>query len=246
MPLEGLVGAFPTTRDRFFLAYAESVSAVDDDRRRPRSDALVGLIRSYADGVSDDEAFTAALGMDMAAFEQSWLDGARGGRAGPHGPQPAPGGPLPEGWSARRPERDAPARRHAPRHVEHERPDRRVDRARAGTQSAVLSPGSHCSLVGVAIAIGAISSAQVPPAPPRPRRRLPAHLSRRTRRRQAATGPTPVRLPRSVEPPDVTLPAADDPRAPAPSTRRPMGSPSAAASPPPDAAEPRPPAPPQP
>ena len=103
IPLEGLVGAFPTTRDRFFLAYAESVSAVDDIVADHGQDALVGLIRSYADGVSDDEAFTAALGMDMAAFEQSWLEGLGASVPVQHGPQAAPGGPLPEGWSAAAP-----------------------------------------------------------------------------------------------------------------------------------------------
>ncbi len=29
IPLDGLAGQFPTTRDQFFLAYGESVSAVD-------------------------------------------------------------------------------------------------------------------------------------------------------------------------------------------------------------------------
>ena len=103
MPLEGLVGAFPTTRDRFFLAYAESVSAVDDIVADHGRDALIGLIRSYAGGVSDDEAFTAALGVDVPQFEQAWLDGL--GAAAPvrHGPQPAPVGPLPEGWSGAAP-----------------------------------------------------------------------------------------------------------------------------------------------
>jgi hypothetical protein len=103
IPLEGLVGAFPTTRDRFFLAYAESVSAVDDIVADHGRDALVGLIRSYADGVSDDEAFSAALGMDMAAFEQSWLEGLGATAPVRHGPQPAPVGPLPEGWSGTAP-----------------------------------------------------------------------------------------------------------------------------------------------
>ena len=47
---------------------AESVSAVDFLVRTHGQDALVALIRSYADGRTDDEAFKAALGMDMAAF----------------------------------------------------------------------------------------------------------------------------------------------------------------------------------
>jgi hypothetical protein len=98
IPLDGLDGAFPTTRDRFFLAYAESVSAVDRIVRVSGRDALVKLIRSYHDGVSDDEAFQAALGRDVAGFESDWL--AEIGATAPTrlGPRAAPAGPLPEGW----------------------------------------------------------------------------------------------------------------------------------------------------
>ena len=103
MPLDGLAGAFPTTKDRFFLAYGESVSAVDRIVRVNGRDALVKLIRSYHDGVSDDEAFKAALGTDVAGFEADWL--AELGAKPPvrTGPQPAPGGPLPAGWSGPQP-----------------------------------------------------------------------------------------------------------------------------------------------
>jgi hypothetical protein len=75
IPLDGLAGAFPTTRERFFLAYAESVSAVDRIVRVSGRDALVKLIRSYRDGVSDDDAFRAALGRDVAGFQADWLAG---------------------------------------------------------------------------------------------------------------------------------------------------------------------------
>jgi hypothetical protein len=103
IPLDGLAGAFPTTADRFSLAYGESVSAVDRIVRVNGRDALVKLIRSYHDGVSDDEAFQAALGRDLAGFESDWL--AELGAKPPVrlGPQPAPGGPLPAGWSGPRP-----------------------------------------------------------------------------------------------------------------------------------------------
>ncbi|HVL54407.1 MAG TPA: peptidase MA family metallohydrolase, partial [Vitreimonas sp.] len=60
IPLEGLTGQFPTTRDRFFLAYAESVSAVDFLIRRHGQEALVQLVRSYATGLTDHEAFEQA------------------------------------------------------------------------------------------------------------------------------------------------------------------------------------------
>ena len=50
IPLDGLTGQFPTSFERFSLAYAESVSAVDYLVRTYDQDALVSLIRSYADG----------------------------------------------------------------------------------------------------------------------------------------------------------------------------------------------------
>jgi hypothetical protein len=104
IPLDGLAGAFPTTRDRFFLAYAESVSAVDRIVRVAGRDALVKLIRSYGDGVSDDDAFRAALGTDVAGFEADWLGELGAKPPTRRGPQPAPPGPLPAGWAAPQPD----------------------------------------------------------------------------------------------------------------------------------------------
>jgi hypothetical protein len=103
MPLDGLIGAFPTDRDRFFLAYAESVSAVDWIVKSNGSPALIGLIKSYADGVSDDQAFKNALGLDAEAFQQAWLSSVGAKLPVRHGPVPAPVGPLPEGWSGAAP-----------------------------------------------------------------------------------------------------------------------------------------------
>jgi hypothetical protein len=98
IPLDGLTAQFPTTFERFTLAYAESVSAVDYLVRAHGRDALVGLIRSYADGVTDDEAFRAALGIDVAGFDAAWREDLGAVEPEVHGPQPAPPGPLPPGW----------------------------------------------------------------------------------------------------------------------------------------------------
>ena len=103
IPLEGLAGAFPTPVDRFGLAYAESTSAVDYILSTHDRDALIALIRSYATGVSDDEAFMAALGVDMAGFETAWLESLGATAPVRHGPQPAPPGPVPDGWSGSAP-----------------------------------------------------------------------------------------------------------------------------------------------
>jgi len=100
MPLRALVGRFPTTAGRFSLAYDESVSAIDFLIRTYGQDALVGLIRSYADGVSDDLAFEHALGVNVAGFEAAWLADLGIEEPPAYGPRPAPPGPLPPGWSA--------------------------------------------------------------------------------------------------------------------------------------------------
>jgi len=97
IPLDGLTGQFPNGRN-FFLAYSESVAAVDYMVRTYGSDALVTLIRSYAEGRTDDEAFTAALGLDMTAFGGAWFKDVKATAPTKYGPQPAPPGPVPSAW----------------------------------------------------------------------------------------------------------------------------------------------------
>jgi hypothetical protein len=108
MPLRALVARFPTTAQRFSLAYDESVSAIDYLIRTHGQEALVSLIRSYAGGVSDDAAFTMALGVDVAGFEAGWLADLGIEEPPAYGPLPAPPGPLPPGWA------EAPVRTPAP------------------------------------------------------------------------------------------------------------------------------------
>ncbi|HEY7523346.1 MAG TPA: peptidase MA family metallohydrolase [Candidatus Limnocylindrales bacterium] len=100
MPLTALSGQFPTTFERFSLAYSESASAVDYLVRAHGRDALVELIRSYATGTTDDRAFERAIGMDLDAFDEAWRSAL--GAADPvvRGPQPAPAGPVPSGWES--------------------------------------------------------------------------------------------------------------------------------------------------
>jgi len=75
------------------------VSAVDFIVRTYGRGALVGLIRSYAKGVSDDEAFSTAFGVDTAGFEAAWLKDLGATAPVRLGPVPAPVGPLPSGWA---------------------------------------------------------------------------------------------------------------------------------------------------
>jgi len=100
MPLPSLDGQFPTAGDRFGLAYDESVSAIDFMVTTYGKPALVQLIRSYADGRTDDEAFSGALGVDVAGFEAAWTKSFGASEPVAVGPRPAPTGPLPPGWSA--------------------------------------------------------------------------------------------------------------------------------------------------
>jgi hypothetical protein len=98
IPLDGLGGQFPTTAQGFGQAYAESVSAVDFLIRTHGQPALLELIDSYADGRTDDEAFEAAIGQDVAAFDAAWLADLGAEVPVRRGPQPAPPGPQPAAW----------------------------------------------------------------------------------------------------------------------------------------------------
>lgn len=99
MPLRALAFRFPSTPDRFSLGYDESVSAIDYLIRTHGQDALVQLVRSYADGVSDDAAFESALGVTVAEFEAGWFADLGVEEPAPFGPRPAPLGSVPPGWS---------------------------------------------------------------------------------------------------------------------------------------------------
>lgn len=107
IPLDGLAGQFPTTRDQFYLAYGESVSAVDYLVRTYGRATLVRLIHLYAGGLSDDQAFRTGLasgaatpGPDVATFQAAWLRDLGATTPTVFGPQPAPPGPLPAAWAA--------------------------------------------------------------------------------------------------------------------------------------------------
>ncbi len=98
IPLDALGGQFPTDADKTYLAYAESASAIDYLVRTKGSDTLYGLVLGYRDGLTDDEAFTRALGTDLAGFQAGWLSELGAAPPVRYGPQPAPAGPLPAEW----------------------------------------------------------------------------------------------------------------------------------------------------
>ena len=129
MPLHALVLRFPSTADRFSLGYDESVSAVDYLVRTHGQEALVQLIRSYADGLADDDAFTAALNVDVAGFEAGWLGGP--GRRGAGPVRPATGATRGRSRRAGTRRRSRPVRRS---------PHRR----RRAAASVVTTTSPHC------------------------------------------------------------------------------------------------------
>ena len=99
VPLAALAGYFALDQARIYQSYAEAVSAVDLMVRKFGQPAIQKLIATYGQGASDDEAFKAAFGMDMAAFDAAWQADNKVSAAPTYGPQPAPTGPLPAAWS---------------------------------------------------------------------------------------------------------------------------------------------------
>ena len=100
MPLEAIRGQFPTTQDRFYLAYAEAVSAVDYFMRTYGKADVIKLLNAFGTGASDDEAFKAAIGVDVGTFDKAWMKANGVTSLQSFGPRPAPIGPVPSGWTS--------------------------------------------------------------------------------------------------------------------------------------------------
>lgn len=100
IPLQGLTGEFPSVKSEFYLAYGEAVAAVDFFIRTYGDQTFWSLVKSYANGVSDDDAFKAATGSDFTAFNKQWFESLGLEPQNPVGPQPGAAGPLPSGWTA--------------------------------------------------------------------------------------------------------------------------------------------------
>ena len=98
LPLVALGGQFPSDPTKGFLAYCEGVSAIDYIVRTDGRDAMVKLIKAYADGVTDDVAFKQAIGVDLATFQAGWLKELGAEAPTRYGPASPPPGPLPSGW----------------------------------------------------------------------------------------------------------------------------------------------------
>lgn len=100
IPLDGLSSRFAAGDFRFRLGYAQGVSAVDFFVRTYGEPTLWQLVRSYAEGLSDADAFARATDADMVAFNAAWMASLDYEVPALRGPQPGPSGPLPPGWQA--------------------------------------------------------------------------------------------------------------------------------------------------
>ena len=110
-PLAGLSGGFPNG-DRFFLAYAESVSAVDYMVRTYGKPALVKLIRSYAKGADRRRGVQGRAGRRHRRLRRRAGGRTLGAKAdGEHGPAAGAGRSAPRRLGRRRPRRRAAAAR---------------------------------------------------------------------------------------------------------------------------------------
>ena len=98
-PLAALAGFFALDQTRIYLSYAEAVSAVDYMVRKYGQASVQKLVKAYATASTDDEAFQSAFGVSLSAFDKAWM--ADNGVSAPtqYGPQPAPTGALPPGWT---------------------------------------------------------------------------------------------------------------------------------------------------
>jgi hypothetical protein len=98
IPLEGLIGQFPTRPGRFGLAYAESASAVAYLVETYGEQALGAIVDGYAAGLGSEAAFQRAIGIDMRTFAADWLEALGSPPIEPTGPRAAPPGPVPDAW----------------------------------------------------------------------------------------------------------------------------------------------------
>ena len=94
IPLQGMVATFGAGDQRFDYGYAESVSAVDYFVKTYGEPKLWGLIRSYSEGLSDDDAFSRATGLDLPGFNAAWMKSIGAGVPAELGPQPGPTSPA--------------------------------------------------------------------------------------------------------------------------------------------------------
>jgi hypothetical protein len=100
--LLALTDYFPLDSARIYLAYAEGLAAADFlVTKYGRADVLK-LVQAFGKGDTDDEAFQAALGVDVATFDKAFM--------ADNNATPTKYGPRPEATSPTVPSQKAPAK----------------------------------------------------------------------------------------------------------------------------------------
>ena len=84
---------FPLDSSRISMVYAESVAAADFMVSKYGRPAIAKLLQAYLKGDTDDEAFMAAFGVDVAAFDTAFMAGNHA-TSPTYGPQPEPTSPA--------------------------------------------------------------------------------------------------------------------------------------------------------
>jgi hypothetical protein len=78
LSLRGLTGSFPASSGGAILAYAESNSLVNYVIATYGAESIGRLLGAYRDGVTDDQAVQAAIGISLDRLERQWLAWLRG------------------------------------------------------------------------------------------------------------------------------------------------------------------------
>ncbi len=78
LSLRGLTGSFPASSGGAILAYAESNSLVNYVIATYGAESIGRLLGAYREGVTDDEAVQAAIGISLDRLERRWLAWLRG------------------------------------------------------------------------------------------------------------------------------------------------------------------------
>lgn len=89
--LLALTDYFPLDSARIYLAYAEGLAAADFLVAKYSRAGVLKLVQAFAKGDTDDEAFKAALGVDVATFDKAFM--------ADNNATPTKYGPQPEGTS---------------------------------------------------------------------------------------------------------------------------------------------------
>jgi len=99
LPLATFRAYFFLDSNRIYQSYAEAVSAVDFLIRKYGEGSVQKLLKAYHAGSTDEEAFQSALGVTPDAFDKAWMADNGVTLPAAYGPQPAPTGALPPGWT---------------------------------------------------------------------------------------------------------------------------------------------------